>query len=152
VSVRSDAPADGFVPGRTLVTWTAEDAHGNRASATQVVEVAYGFGGVAPPLEDGGIYKASRTLPVRFSLSYADGQAVSTAVAGIQVIPLGADDTPGEPLDVQSNGAADGGGTFRYDGGFYHYNLSTAGMPPGAYRIVISVDYGTTHGVAIVLR
>jgi len=152
VSLTNDMPAAGFPPGTTLVTWTAEDANGNRVSGTQRVEATYRFGGMAPPLEDGGIYKASRTLPVKFSLFYAGGDPVATASARIQVIPLGSDNTPGEPLDVQSSSTADGGDAFRYQGGLYHFNLSTGGMPAGRYRVVLVLDDGTRPSVDLILR
>jgi len=152
LTITHDAPAAGFPPGRTLVTWSAEDANGNRSSRTQSVDVTYAFGGIAPPLEDGGIYKASRTLPVKFALQFAGGEVVATAVAHLQVLPLGADDTPGDPLDVQSGSAADGGNTFRYADGSYQYNLSTKGMAPGRYRLVILIDDGTSWSLDLILR
>jgi hypothetical protein len=152
LTITNDAPASGFPPGRTVVTWTAEDANGNRISKTQTVEARYAFGGIAPPLQEGGIYKASRTLPVKFGLAFANGEPVGSAVARIRVLPLGADDTPGEPLDVQSGGTEDGGDTFRYGDGSYHYNLDTRGMAPGRYRIVILIDDGTSPSVDVILR
>jgi hypothetical protein len=152
LTVTHDAPAAGFPPGRTLVTWSAKDANGNRTSSTQTIDVTYAFGGIAPPLEDGGIYKASRTLPVKFDLRFAGGEAVATALAHLKVLPLGADDTPGDPLDVQSGGAADGGNTFRYADGSYQYNLSSKGMAPGRYRLVILIDDGTSRSLDIILR
>jgi len=39
-TVTSDAPANGFPVGSTVVTWTAEDASGNTATATQTITVS----------------------------------------------------------------------------------------------------------------
>ncbi len=39
VLIENDAPAE-FVPGETVVTWTATDANGNTATATQTVTIA----------------------------------------------------------------------------------------------------------------
>lgn len=152
VTTTNDGPAEGFPPGTTEVTWTATDANGNRTTQVQRVQATYSFGGIFPPLESGGIYKAARTLPVKFALSFAGGETVDSAVARIQVVPLGADSTPGEALDVESSGSADSGDGFRYEGGQYHFNLNTSGMPDGRYRILILLDDGTTHALDVILR
>ena len=73
VHVSHDAPV-GFAPGITVVTWTAVDANGNESSESQNVHGTYGFGGFAAPLHDGGIYKANRTLPIKFELYFAAGR------------------------------------------------------------------------------
>ncbi|MCF7983825.1 MAG: HYR domain-containing protein [Thiohalocapsa sp.] len=39
VTTNNDAPSGGFPPGATLVNWTASDANGNAAAATQLVVV-----------------------------------------------------------------------------------------------------------------
>jgi len=151
VNVTNDAPA-GFGPGFTVVTWTAVDANDNVSSRTQNVHATYGFSGFAPPLHDGGIYKANRTLPIKFELQFAAGEAVAGAVATLSVVPLGSDDTPGEPLDIETGEAADSGATFRATGDGYHYNLSTQGLASGRYRIIVSIDDGTTQSMDIILR
>ena len=45
-----------------------------------------------------------------------------------------------------------GGATFRATGDGYHYNLSTQGVPAGRYRIIVSLDDGTTQSMDIILR
>ncbi len=152
VSVANDAPAAGFAPGITVVTWTAVDANGNQAAESQNVHATYVFSGFAPPLHDGGIYKANRTLPIKFELHFAAGEAVAGAVATLSVVPLGSDDTPGEPLDIETGEAADSGATFRATGDGYHYNLSTQGLASGRYRIIVSIDDDTTQSMDIILR
>lgn len=151
VNVTNDAPA-AFAPGITVVTWTAVDANDNQAAETQNVHATYVFSGFAPPLHDGGIYKANRTLPIKFELHFAAGEAVAGAVATLSVVPLGSDDTPGEPLDIETGEAADSGATFRATGDGYHYNLSTQGLASGRYRIIVSIDDGTTQSMDIILR
>jgi probable HAF family extracellular repeat protein len=39
VAVSNNAPAAGFPVGTTVVTWTATDSHGNKATATQSVKI-----------------------------------------------------------------------------------------------------------------
>lgn len=152
VTVSNDAPAAGFAPGVTTVTWTALDPNGNQVARSHNVQAAYAFGGFAPPVQDGGIYKANRTLPVKFDLAFAAGEAVTAASASIQLLPLGADDTPGEPLDVESGGSADAGALIQYNGNHYQYNLGTSGMEAGRYRIIVTIDDGTSHAMDIILR
>ena len=73
-------------------------------------------------------------------------------MATLAVVPLGIDDTPGEPLDVGEGEAADGGAIFRSTNDGYHYNLSTQGMPAGRYRILVSIDDGTSQSMDFILR
>jgi hypothetical protein len=151
VSLASDAPAE-FGPGLTVVTWTAVDPNGNQATATQQVHARYAFGGFVEPLHEGGIYKANRTLPIKFALGYAGGEAVPDAVATLSVVPLGSDDSAGEPLAIEADGEADEGGTFRLTDEGYQYNLRTRDLPAGRYRITVSINDDTTHGIELALR
>jgi len=75
-----------------------------------------------------GPYKRGRTIPVKFRLLDAAGQPVSDAMAQSMVAQLevfyekpsggGAAIAPGDsPPDID--------GVFRYQGGMFHYNLST---------------------------
>ena len=147
----NDAPVT-FPIGTTVVTWTATDASGNVGTATQNVTLVYIFGEFRPPLEDGKIYKANRTIPVKFQISYVGGEPVEEAVVGIQVVLLGDDDEPGDPIDLSTNETADSGGLFRYTDGQYIYNLSTKGFAPGKYRITAFLSNGQAPFIDIGLR
>jgi hypothetical protein len=150
-TVTHDAP-ELFPLGATLVTWTAVDANGNRASASQRVEAVYAFNGFSGPILPGGVYKANRNLPLKFSLSFAGGSAASAAVARLAVGFLGADGSAAQPLDVDAGGLADGGDLFRFTGDHYHFNLKTHGWAPGRYRLTVSLDDGRAYPMEITLR
>ena len=153
-SLTNDAPAGGFPVGTTVVTWTALDAAGNLATAEQNVTVLYIFGAFLPPLEDGKVYKANRTLPVKFQLFFQDGTTVADAVIPIVVTPLGEGDSEEPPIDLSTDEDADIGAVFRYDesAGQYIYNLSTKGFAPGAYRIKAQLSNGQMPSIDIELK
>ncbi len=151
VSIASNAP-DSYPVGLTVVTWTATDAAGNTGEATQNVTLVYIFGQFLPPLEDGKIYKANRTLPVKFQISFLGGELVEEATVGIQVVMLGEDDTPGDPIDLSTNETADTGSVFRFTDGQYIYNLSTKWFAPGKYRITAILSSGQMPFIDIVLK
>jgi hypothetical protein len=150
-TVSHDAPAS-FPIGTTLVTWTAVDGNGNSASAVQKIEVIYGFGGFAGPIQPGGTYRANRTLPLMFTLSFADGTPATAAVAALGVAPIGPDSTLGDPLDISANGVADAGNVFRFVGDHYQFNLSSLGWSPGAYRFTVTLDDGRSYSMDVKLR
>ena len=149
-TVSHDGPAS-FPVGLTLVTWTAADLNGNRASATQRVQVVYRFDGFSGPVQAGGVYKANRTLPLKFRLSFADGAPVATALARLSVVFLGPGAATGDPLDVDSSDGPDGD-LFRYTGDQYHLNVKTSGWNPGWYRLSVALDDGRAFAMDIALR
>ena len=104
------------------------------------------------PLMNGGIYKANRTLPIKFQLTYADGDLVSTAQATLSVYLVSAGEVVGDSLDVVSNSSADIGNQFRYADGYYIYNLQTKDLIIGAYRLVIRLSDGKSYSVDIALK
>jgi hypothetical protein len=150
-TVSNDAPA-AFPLGTTMVTWTAVDGNGNTASAVQQVHAIYGFAGFGEPIQPGGVYKANRTLPLKFALAFADGRPVADAIAALSVTPLGDDGVPAPPLDISASGLPDSGMLFRYTDDHYHYNLSTSGWAPGRYRISVTLNDGRIHSMDISLR
>ena len=153
VAVTNNAPAS-FPIGTTVVTWTATDTAvpPNVGTATQNVTLVYIFGQFLPPLEDGKIYKANRTLPVKFQITFVGGELAVEAIVEIQVVSLGKDDTPGEPIDLSTFETADTGSVFRFTDGQYIYNLSTKGFDPGMYRISAILSNGQKPFIDIMLR
>ncbi len=73
LTITNDAPAE-FPLGTTVVTWTAVDAYGNSASASQVVTI---FDNTAPEItaavEDGAEFTLNE--PATFTWSASDGQS-----------------------------------------------------------------------------
>ncbi len=139
------APPSGstFPVGATTVTCSATDAHGNAAAATFQVRVQYGFGGFLAPLAAGRVYKAGRTLPVKFRLSFGDGSPAVTAAPTMQLQRLSASEPAGEPMDASSSGSANDGNGFRVSGELYIYNLATRTLSRGYYRIQVDLGDGS---------
>lgn len=160
VTITNDAPKDGFPLGLTTVTWVATDTNGNKVSDTQNVMVSYLWGGFLRPL--GGsendfnvgnpghnlVFKAGRTIPVRFRLLFADGTPVPGAVARLEVAPLN-----GAPAVVVDRVERDPF-LFRYDAddGVYRLNLRTHRSMVGNYLLTVVLEDGTGQEVEITLR
>ena len=148
------APASGstFALGDATVTCSAVDAAGNHAiSTTFVVHVVYSQSKgrtVLSPLEqvdDPSKLKKSHqtgsTIPIKFQLFDSKGVPIGTAKATLQIF-----DAKGNAVPVKASGSSNVGNVFRYDPTEqqYIYNLSTKGLSPSVYKIVITLDDGTT--------
>lgn len=142
VTVTHDAPA-AFEVGTTLVTWTATDANGNTARGAQHIRVVYEFGGFFAPLRSGGVYKLGRVIPVKFQLLFASGTLVSTAQPTIMARRLADEEPIGDPIELTSVSSADVGNQFRYTGDQYIFNLGTAGLSEGYYRLIVDLHDGS---------
>jgi hypothetical protein len=152
-------------------TWTyyaqAYDVAGNNTSETRTYPVQYGaaFGGFLPPINASGtrsVFKLTSTVPVKFQLM-CNGTPISNAVAYLTVQKV--DPNPdGSINEAIATDAATTGNQFRYADGTYHFNLSTkigytnpsGGAPisfsAGTWRLIVSLDDGTTRSVLIDLR
>jgi hypothetical protein len=153
VSITNDAP-DQFPVGVTRVQWVAEDSNGNRASATQEVNLRYAFGGFEPPLKGGGVFKRGQTLPVKFRISFSDGNPAADAAATFSIYMLSDGEVMGEALDAQSSSSADSGNQFRYSeqDGIYIFNLRMDFGGSGQYQIAVDPGDGSLHGVPFALK
>lgn len=140
LSISNDAPAAGYAPGITQVTWRAEDANGNVSTKVQTIRVEYVFGGFMSPTSNGAVYKLNRTVPIKFQLFYADGNPVLTATAIIQLQLLAGGEPSGDPIDGESPGNANSGNVFRLSGETYIFNLGTSGLAKGTYRMLVVID------------
>jgi HYR domain len=147
-TVANDAPAV-FPPGRTVVTFTARDAAGNRSTASVEVQVGYRFGGVRPPpaADGSSVFTAGRTIPVKFRLQAADGTTVPSARATLRAARL-VDPASGRTEPV---GAAQ---AFRFDldDGEYITQFRTKGFQPAKYVLTIALNDGSSHDVVVTLR
>jgi hypothetical protein len=118
-----------------------------------------------PPLHDGtsveapdGPFKRGRTIPVKFRLLDAEGQAVPDEIAQGLVATLQvfyeAPCTDGTPVDP-GNYPPDSGDAFRYEGGMFHYNLSTqdpAWLANYTYGLEVLIDGSPVGEVYFSLR
>jgi hypothetical protein len=121
-----------------------------------LAEIEYDFGGIRQPINADGssIFKANRTIPVKFQLRLPDGSFARDVVARIRLYPL-AETVEGtveeEEVDV---GEGDEGNVCRYDvtDEQYVFNLGTKGLAAGTYRLEILLDDGTVHPANVSLR
>ncbi|MFH0712813.1 MAG: PxKF domain-containing protein [Candidatus Jorgensenbacteria bacterium] len=143
------------VPGRHTIEIRAEDFVGNISTETVNFDVVYNFGGLLPPVRtDGrGVYKGSRTLPVRFQLTDINNQFISTAVAKLFIAKV-EDGVVGIEEAPVSTSSADTANFFRYDQeeNQYIYNLSTKTMPAGTWQLKVALDDGKPHTVLISIK
>jgi hypothetical protein len=147
VTVTSDAPP-AFPVGGTTVRWTATDSHGNETTANQRVQAMYRFHGFSGRVAPGGVYGANRSLPLRFTLSFAGGPAVSSATARLRVQYLGSAGELTDPVEV----VVPGNDRFRFKGDRYRFNLKTPGWAAGRYRLIVTLDDGRAYSMQIALR
>ncbi|CAN7535133.1 PxKF domain-containing protein [Terrabacter sp. LjRoot27] len=141
-------------------TATATDKAGNSVSQTGTYKVVYKFDGFLQPINDTAhqvgtstsVFKSGSTIPVKFVLKNAAGQAVQSINAPVWLTPVkgGAMSLPvDETLQTVS---ADSGSTFRYDAGQYIYNWKTPSTGGSYYQIGVRLDDGQTYFVTIGLR
>jgi len=114
------------------------------------VGVAYTWTSLLAPVQAGGTYKAGRTLPIKFQLTGASA-GVTDAVFKLLIYKI-TDNVVGDPVDVESTSAATTGNLFRFDNGYYVFNLNTSGMTPGTYQLQIDMGDGVVRTVNISLK
>ena len=135
---------DTSVGSSTISASYGGDANHFTSKGSTTLQVKYNFGGFLPPLVNNGNYKDGRTIPVKFQLTDANGNYVSTAVAKIYV----------DGNSVLASGSSNTGNLFRYDftSNQYIFNLSTTGFSVGQHTIIVVLDDGTTYSAVINLR
>jgi len=112
----------------------------NSITKTVTYYVHYNFGGFLSPLGK-ATYKAGSTIPVKFKLTDALGNYVSTAsLTSITVDGIAASPT-------SSSG-------FRYDATSqqYIFNLNTKDLATGSHTIVVTLDDGAKYSISIYLK
>lgn len=147
------SPAIVLPAGKTVVTLTVNDGNGESASDTVIINVVYGFGGFLQPVSPGRAFRLGSTVPVKFQLFDASGASVATAAARISLVPLSNSAPVGEAIDGTSN-VPDAGNIFRHDvlDSQYIYNLSTAPLGVGAWRIMVTLDDGMIYMAEIGIK
>jgi hypothetical protein len=152
-------PAGASIDGSTgAFTWTpaaaqagavytfgvrVDDGAGGIDEEQVTAAVAYPATGVLQPLQDGGVYNAGRTIPLKFRLTGA-AAGVTNAVATLYVARVIGGVTGAETA-IDPN--------FRYDptDGQYILNWSTKGYARGTYRLRIDLGDGVMRTVVITL-
>jgi hypothetical protein len=114
------------------------------------VGVAWTWSSLLAPVQAGGTYKIGRTIPIKFQLT---GASAGVTDAQIHLILYKvSDNVVGDPVDVESTSAATTGNLFRYDNGYYVFNLSTAGLTAGTYQLQVDMGDGVIRAVNISLK
>lgn len=119
-----------------------DDGFGGIDEEQITVGVAYTTTGVLPPLNNGGVYNAGRTIPIKFVLTGASAGADAVARLYVARIVGG---VPGPETAVPEpfrNTGPDG----------YHLNWNTKGLAPGVYRLRIDMGDGVMRVVVITLN
>jgi endonuclease G len=128
------------------------DSLGGHTEQPVSVGVGYSWSGVLPPVQDGGVYKLGRTLPLKFQLTGASA-GLTNAVATLWVAKI-SDGVAGTEVEAGSTSAATSGNLFRYDAsaGQYIFNWNTSGLGPGTYQLRIDLGDGVLRTVTVGLR
>jgi lysophospholipase L1-like esterase len=140
--------------GTKISSGTAVDNVGHMTSQTCSTAVQYAYGGIQQPVNGDGssIFKQGSTVPVKFSLTDANGQPISGVTATLDVAKL-TNAIEGTFVEAASNGAANDGNLFRPNGsGSYIFNLGTKPLSAGTWSLRITLDDGTTYRTHISLR
>src|SRR5215204_6259949 len=144
---------------------------GPAATDVKTYSVVYGdaanggaFSGFLPPINASGtrsVFKLTSTVPVKYKLT-CNGAPISGATAYLTVTRV--DPNPdGTVNEAIATDAATTGNQFRYADGGYHFNLSTksgyknpsgqnVSFSAGTWKLIVSLDDGTTRSVVIDLR
>ena len=114
----------------------------------------YNFSGFLHPLDYKKVFKRGSAVPVKFTLTDANGDYISTAQASIMLQKYFGDEPHGDIIEPTSKGRSNFKNTFRYDvlDDLYIYNLDTKGLSDGMWQIIVSLDDGTIQYATIFLR
>lgn len=148
----ADCPAGSVLVG--LTAWygpygSLENVYGIQGAC----DVQYTVSGALQPINPDGssVFKAGRTIPVKFTAADSTGTSVANLTASLSVTKL-ADSVEGTYVEADTNVASSTG--FRYDSatGQYIYNWSTNGLDPGTYRIRVTIENGPAFTADLSLR
>lgn len=145
LTITNNAPVNGFPIGTTVVTWTVTDANGKTSTATQKVTINYVFAGFTSPIDGDGTStaKSGSTIPVKFQLKDANGNAITSAKAKISYAPI-KDGVVGSETDLVD--------PFKFNGDHYQYNFKTKGLSNGSYQLSIKLDDGSIKNVNVYIK
>jgi YDG domain-containing protein/MBG domain-containing protein/Big-like domain-containing protein len=135
------------------LSYSASDPNFNAATGTGAMKVLYNvttghqfLQPINPNLTTGNrsSFKIGSTIPAKFQIFKADGVTpVTTATAKISVLKI--DSSPDVPINEELlTMPPDDGVNFRLSGSQYLYNLGTKGWTAGTFRIIATLDDGST--------
>lgn len=133
----------------------ATDYAGHEMVQTIIYEVRYHFSGILQPINPDGssIFKLDSTVPVKFRLTDAVGDFITTAIARLYLSKL-SNSVSGTVIEAVSTSAATTGNLFRYDSSDnqYIFNLNTKPLSAGTWRLEINFENSDSEYVVISLR
>lgn len=147
------------VPGG-IAHWTfAGNANYNSANSSVDIKITYRWLGIQQPINypadtptatNISSFNAESTIPVIFKL----GDKASDAVATIQYSLVTINDKGEVEETTPVDASATGKTVFRYDATSdqYIYNLSTKGMSPGTYKLIVTLNDGNSYFVYLALK
>jgi hypothetical protein len=152
-TVADGAAIDTASVGWKTFTVTATDNQGNTSSTTTDYQVVYGWSGVLQPINADGssVFKAGSTVPVKFRLSDHTGALLCDGSATAWWARF-SDDVLGDETEAVSTAAATTGNLFRCEGEQHIFNLSTRGLAPGSYVLIIRLADGSAQQVIFSLK
>lgn len=140
-------------PGINTFTLTATDNVGNVATQSATFLVLYNWLGLNPPIPSSGIgiFKDGTTIPLKFQLTDALGNYVTTANATLTVQMLSNSIPVGTPITAIPASSANTGNAFRYMSppNRYMYNLSTTSLSTGTWQLQVHLNDGSVHDVTV---
>lgn len=134
---------------------SATDNAGNIGTKNVTYYIRYNFGRFLEPINNDGssIFKLGSTVPIKFQLTDANGNYVTSAVAILNLSKVTSTIT-GTYLEPYTTGSGTTGYVFIYEtnGNRYSYNLMTKPLSVGTWRIRVDIDDGSSYVVNISLR
>jgi len=121
----------------------------NPASDNATLTISYG---VLPLYDQTKSFKSGSTVPIKLQLSNVAGANVSSPSVTVTAVRLAQVSTDVSSA-VQDPGNANPDLNFRYDSGSYIFNLSTKGLAPGTWQVIITAAGDPiSHAVSFELR
>jgi endo-1,4-beta-xylanase len=137
--------------GKHTKVITATDNAGNINNYELTYYVVYQYNGILQTINADGssCFKAGSTMPVKFSLTDANGNYISTALSELYISRVGDNGTVCDEVAAVSSGSSNTSNLFRYDytSQQYIFNLSTVklNLLKGEYQISIKLDDEQTY-------
>jgi hypothetical protein len=132
-----------LTPGNHLIVAKYSGDTNYLPSAITIAEsVQYGFSGFLPPLSNGLSFAANRTIPIKFTLTDYNGNAITSlgAVTSLRVAPV-VNGVAGRPFALASTN----GQGLQSSGGQYLFTWQTKGLAAGTYQVQLTLADGTVQ-------
>jgi uncharacterized repeat protein (TIGR03803 family) len=139
------SPPAGTVLGpgpQTLTVTAAATTDYNQATASVTINVLYNFSGFLAPLNKNMSFNLGKTIPIKFQLSDASGNLI-TSLSAVSSLQIQALDSNGNPVGAPFNPNPAGNCSLRNDGSQYIFNWQSKGLTAGSYEIVLTLADGT---------